>query len=301
MFDPSVTLHSGASVPEGLTFKASPPDSIGVLQSVQSVVRGKGSIRSLIDWLTLPLFFGPMILFGSVAFWYANMSTEGLIGFVTVALIVWILLRWRRPLAIETFVGDRGVAICLHYDRRGHEDTVTTSLTFQDATELRYAIRDFYSNLSYNGSNFVFRWFNGNGQLVFSTHGAFYRAAEGISEESNYYFGIAARNAWNNFLTARLAEEFKSTGECRFRIFDSDQIAVGDGYMECVFGGRATRLLPEDVVSLAVVDGGLQMETRTSKWYRHGLIGRMNCGRISNSDHLFHMLEEYGRFRFSNE
>ena len=236
-----------------------------------------------------------------MALWWQNVSTAGSIGFVGLALIVLIVMCWRRPVAIETFVGDRGVARVLHYVRGGHEDTARTALTFRDATELRYAIRDFYSNMSYNGSNFVFRWFNGNGQFVFSTYGAFYRSDDGISEENNYYFGIAARNAWNRFLTTRLADEIRSTGQCRFRIFDTDQIAIGDGYLECVFGGRATRLLPEDVASLSIVDGAFQMQTHAKKWYRRGRTGRINCGQISNSDHFFQMLEKYGRFSFSNE
>lgn len=301
MFNPSVTLHSGTAVPENITFKSSPPDAIGTLQSVQLVACSNRSFRSLLDWLTLPLFVGPIILFGGMAIWWMNVSTAGSIGFVGVALIVLIIMRWRSPIAIETFVGDRGVASLLHYVRGGHEETATTVLAFQDATELRYAIRDFYSNLSYNGSNFVFRWFNGNGQLIFSTYGAFYRSDVGISEENNYYFGIAARNAWNRSLTTRLADEVKSTGQCRFRIFDTDQIAIGDGYLECVFGGRATKLLPVDVASLSIVDGALQIETHAKKWYRHGRTGRINCGQISNSDHFFRMLEEYGGFRFSNE
>ena len=303
-FEPpdSVTLHSGASIPENIAFKASPPNSLGTLRSIQSIARGKVEIRSFIDWLTLPLFVSPLILAG-FCFWLLETSTAVSIGIAFLGAMiaaVAIATRSRRPTSIETFVGGLGIARLSHYVRSGRDDTVTESLFFKDVTEMRYEITDFHTQFGYGGSNFAFRWLNGNGHVVFSTYGAFYCSDDAIPDDSEYHFATAAKSAWNSFLTSRLTDEIKSTGECRFRVFDTDEIAVGYGYLRCTFAGKATRLLPSDLCVLAVSDGALHIETHTQKWYRNSRICRINCGRISNIDHLFKMLKDDGGFSFSD-
>ena len=111
-----------------------------------------------------------------------------------------------------------------------------------------------------------------------------------IPDDNEYHFAMAAKASSDSFQWRRTLEELRVVGVCRFRVFDNDAFEIGADFVDCVFQGRRTRVLKDELVRVNVDDGVLEIETAEQRWYRNSRICRIECGMISNPEQLLQLL-----------
>lgn len=294
------TLHSGLPIPSDSTLLADPPGSIGELLSAQSCSGSKYKFGDLITSLAFPVLFYPITGFLLLSYLMTLVMESPDFSIRIIAALACLMSgiayirRRRRPSRVETFVGTSGIARRSFFQTGDSCESVDLVVTFPDTPEMRTTDVDIYSSLGYGGSSYLYRWLDHSGKDQLEIRGAYHRADTIDEDDHDFHFAVAARAAWHRFHLDRVLNEIEESGSCRFRVFDSDSLTVGVGWIEGCFGGESTRLTAEEISHFALDQGVVHIETSTGEWYRGGRVCRIAASRISNVDQFLHVAQTHG-------
>ncbi|TWT63120.1 hypothetical protein [Rubinisphaera italica] len=307
-----LVTHKGEEFQEAYVLLSPPPSEIGELRSAFSTLCESTFNRTVLNRimyaLTIGIFCSLLFLFAAGIFhdihpdnWQQALD-DYISSMAIVCLIVTLFIfLLRRRKHISTYVGTNGIAKFTCFEDQLDGCVNSHILSFKDASELRWIFNDVFVHGGYSGSSFVFRWLNSNQQEVFLINGSFHDKDYSPPLDNEYYFAAAAQTSWNHIQYERSIQELKQNGFASFRVFESDMISVGVGYLEFVFDGTSVRLPPDEVELFTLREGALHVESRTLKFYRNSRECRINTGRISNLDQLVKLAVDESGFIFVDE
>lgn len=266
----SVTLHNGEPIPPDADFFRPPPAEIGELRSAQStLVKSKQPVSLLARLLFaigLPgaLFFGIVSLFRTAN--PRDMDMVYILAIVIAAPVFIAVLYFTRFRHACTFVGSLGIA---EYKLAGSRESTPHErlLLFEKCFDITTWQLSQYVNGIYSTTQYKTTFRDANFHTLFQLQGN-YRSEQGTPKaKSPYWFAVAAEGAWNLYAFERLAGQLESEGHIDFRVNRKDHVRIGPGFLEFTFGGKTTRVTPDDIKSLTINSGTFAVHTHEARWF----------------------------------
>jgi hypothetical protein len=257
---PAVRLHNGEMIPVDADFFQEPPPEIGEIVTAQStLVTSKHPFSTLVRLMLVVGLTG--LMFYAFVIGLRLLMKNPLdadLGYVvgTVAALVTLpltiyLTRFKHTC---TYVGKAGIA---EFTLSGNRDNTprTRVLLFDNCTDITTWQMRQYVNGVYSCTQYKNIWRDDAGRDLFKLEGNF-RSEQGTPKAiSPFWFASAAEVYWNEFAFQRMVRDYESQGYLDFRVKKKDIVRVGNGYLEFTFGGKMTRLTPDDIKTLSLANG----------------------------------------------
>ncbi len=301
---PEVRLHNGERIPVDSDFFHAPPSGLGEIVSAQSTLIESKHPLSMSVRMMLIVGVSGAVLFGVAAAvpLFApgpDASTLGYFFGVLAALAtLGCVIYFTRFKHTCNYVGKAGIA---EYRLSGSRDASPKAkvLLFEDCYDVTtWQLRQ-YVNGVYSGTQYKHIWRDAEGDELFALKGSF-RSEQGTPKAvSPFWFAIAAEGHWNEFAFDRMVKDFESQGHLDFRVNRKDMVRVGPGFLELTFGGKTTRLTPEDIKTLSIANGSFTIHTKEARWFSSkGKFG-FEYGGMGNAKLFLFSLERLAGYTFS--
>lgn len=219
--------HSGSDLPEDWDFFADPPKQISPLVSSSTTLKKHFIHATISKRILYGLIFGFLGVVLGLGFnsivpsTFYTSENQHLIPLVVLAIVGFLIaIRTSRFSHFCTYVGKNGLA---SYSIMGDRNsTIKKSIfRFDNSVQLFSSHTSHYINFAYQYSNYLFEWKDTDGQTKFEIKGRYREKKEGqvLSDETdNYFFGLAAEKAWNNFIMPQIMKEINDKGSTTFTI-----------------------------------------------------------------------------------
>lgn len=301
---PAVRLHNGEMLPVDADFFQEPPPEIGEIVSAQStLVTSKQPFSTLVR-LMLVVGLTGLVFYGIVIGMRLAVKNplDADLGYVlgTVAALVTmpLIIYLTRFSHTCTYVGKAGIA---EFTLKGNRDNTPRSrlLLFDNCTDVTtWQLRN-YTNGIYSGTQYRNIWRDDQGRELFTLKGTFSSETGTPKAASPYWFAMAAEVNWNEFAFDRMVKDYESQGYLDFRVKSKDMVRVGNGYLEFTFGGKTTRLTPDDIKTLSLSNGSFTIHTKEARWFSSkGKFG-FEYGGMGNAKLFLFALERLAGYSFS--
>ena len=302
-----VVLHAGVPLDPNMEFPISPPSEIGVLRTAQSTI-GVKNINSIPFRISISAFCMLMLGLPIFAIAYVNLENRhpnalmisfwaGLVPASLIGIKAWFGTGAKK---VVTFVGESGL---VRYELKQVElaPTKTELLLFSQTEDLRTHLLENYSNAIYTNTTYGFTWYDQTGAKIFSQDGVFRGNSEGLPKKiiDPYFFALSAQQAYNEFVTERMAKEFEKNGVVEFSIHGfkkQDSVRVGDGFLEFDFKGQVDRVEADDIKRIKIEEGVFYIDTKDAKFFGRQGKFRFVYGKLSNAQLFLYALNQLAGF-----
>lgn len=146
------------------------------------------------------------------------------------------------------YVGTKGVQWS-EAKKNKQNIAVNDVFLFETATDLRKSLTENYTNNTYQGTDFTFKWFNWNEDnktLIFNCSGKYKENFVGLSPKSyagaRFLFAQVVEQQWTEYLLAKYVAEIESGGVADFRQGRKSFFRVGNGFVELQNGNKIERI-----------------------------------------------------------
>ncbi len=301
---PTVRLHHGEMIPVDADFFQEPPPEIGEIVTAQStLVTSKHPLSTLVRLmlvvgLTGLMFYGLVI--GMRAFMTNPQDADLGYVFGTIAALVTMPLAiyFTRFSHLCTYVAKQGIA---EFKLSGNRSNTPKPrvLLFEDCSDVTTWQLRSYTNGIYSGTQYRTIWRDDNGQEMFALKGTYRSEAGTPKAASPYWFALAAEVSWNEFAFERMVKDYESQGYLDFRVKKKDIVRIGHGFLEFTFGGKTTRITPDDIKTLSLANGSFTIHTKEARWFSSkGKFG-FEYGGMGNAKLFLFALERLAGYSFS--
>ena len=301
---PAVRLHNGEKIPVDADFFLEPPPEIGEIVSAQSTLVTSKHPMSTLARLMLVVGLTGLVFYGFV-FGFRTLGKNPVdagLGYVfgsVAALVTFPLtIYMTRFKHTCTYVGKAGIA---EFTLKGSRDNTPRArvLLFDNCTDVTTWQLRSYTHGIYAGTQYRNIWRDEDGREVFTLKGN-YNSEKGTPKgNSPYWFAVAAEIHWNAFAFDRMVKDYESQGYLDFRVKSMDIVRVGNGYLEFTFGGKTTRLTPDDIKTVSLANGSFTIHTKEARWFSSkGKFG-FEYGGMGNAKLFLFALERLAGYTFS--
>lgn len=301
---PAVRLHNGEMIPVDADFFLEPPPEIGEIVSAQStLVESKQPFSTLVRWmltvgLTGLVFYG--FVLGMRAFMAnPNDANQGyVLGTIAALVTMPLVIYFTRFHHTCNYVGKSGIAEFTLSGSRNNTPRARV-LLFEDCTDITTWQLRSYTNGIYSGTQYKHFWRDDEGRERFTLKGS-YSSEKGTPKAvSPYWFAVAAEGQWNEFAFERMVKNYESQGYLDFRVKKKDIVRIGNGFLEFTFGGKTTRITPDDIKSLSLANGSFTIHTKEARWFSSKGKFEFEYGGMGNAKLFLFALERLAGYTFS--
>ena len=301
---PTVRLHNGEIIPVNADFFQEPPPEIGEIVTAQStLVTSKQPLSTLVRLMLVVGLMG-LVFYGFVIGMRAFMPNPNdadlgyFFGAIAAIATLPLTIYLTRFSHICTYVGKQGVA---EYRLSGMRENAPKArvLLYDDCHDVTtWQQRNYYSG-GYTGTDYKTIWRNDSGDELFALKGNYRSEQETPKAISPYWFAVAAEVYWNEFAFERMVQDYESQGYLDFRVKSKDIVRIGHGFLEFTFGGKSTRITPEDIKTLSLANGSFTIHTKEARWFSSkGKFG-FEYGGMGNAKLFLFALERLAGYSFS--
>ncbi len=195
-----------------------------------------------------------------------------------------------------SYVGEKGLS---KSDLRGlfRKQPVESRLLFDTCHSLKVSHKSVYiDRVVYVGTDYSYVWSDKSGRELFHIRGTYRSEKRSPDSADPFWFADAAERQWSEYARELMLKKFEAQGYVDFRAKDTDRFRIGPGFLEVIFHGEMSRLIPEDVKALTVVDGRLVVHTHEARWFSNRGKFEFLYDKIENAKLLLRSLEELGGF-----
>jgi hypothetical protein len=283
-YTPGTTkTHAGEKITEDCVFFAPPPQEIGKVKTAQTTLRKNSPLPMLPLAVSYPLAIIGIGLGVTLLLRYmfgedtAMESGSFYIAVGAVSLLIWKLNGPLSQFFHEcTYVGEKGAARFTLTNQHKHI-VKKEAVLFVEGGSLYHGSTLRFEKFFYRKTDFFFVWKNRDGKPLLKVKGDHANRSGSPANLSHpYYFGEAAKAAWNAYLRPRIFDALEKNKVITFKAEDMTIELRKDG-LTFTEKSKWLALGLDDIHSITL--GGGMIEFHHQKYVRSKLLSRIWSGK----------------------